>query len=135
MEPDIRHQNIPVVRNEIFNDLARTILDIDIPPIDPRMLQLQSRREQVVPRAAHSFPSRSLRFEAMPILDTLRKLDAEVLFDYHGGAEGYGVFATLNAVEFCREDAESVICAVADEKCEIDEIVRVCQLREEVKVL
>lgn len=41
----------------------------------------------------------------------------------------------MDAVEFCCEDAEGVVCAVADKEGEIDELVGVGELTDEVEML
>lgn len=41
MEPHIRHQDIAIVGHEVLQDGLGTVLDVDVPPIDPRVLGLQ----------------------------------------------------------------------------------------------
>lgn len=44
------NNNIPIMIHEILNNLLRTIHNIHISPINPRMIRLQSRIQQVISR-------------------------------------------------------------------------------------
>jgi hypothetical protein len=134
VKPNIGNQNVDVVGLEIFNDLGRTVLDIDIPPVHPAVLWLHSRREQIVTGAPHSFPARSLSLEAMPVFHILRQRHAKVLFDDHGGPERIlGVL--LHALELFRQYRQRVVRAVSNQKREVDQLVRIRELAYQVKVL
>lgn len=88
MEPDVWHQDIPIVRHKVLNDVWRVLDNINIPPVDPRVLRLHGSVKQVVPRAPKSLPPGSLIFEAMPVLNILGDGDSPILLDNHDAVEG-----------------------------------------------
>ena len=130
-----RNKDIAVVSDKVLDDLGRAVLDVDITPVDPAVLRLHSSTEKVISSLAHSLSARTLRSETMSILDTLAQMNAEIFLHYGSAVEGDRVGATLNALEFLGKDGEGVIGAVADEESEIDQLVRVGQLRDKVEVV
>src|SRR5690349_2997909 len=71
------HQNISVVSDKVFQNLFRTVNDINIAPINPRMLVRQGGCEKVIPCSAHGLPSRTLGFEGVSLLDILAQLESK----------------------------------------------------------
>lgn len=124
------------MRNEVLDDLCRAILDIHVPPIHPRMVRLQRRTQQIVARPAHRLSPGPLRRETVPVLDALAQRNAEIFLNDHGAAEGQPFrLARLHALQLLRENSECIICRIADEEREVDEMVRVRELGEQIKVL
>lgn len=111
--------------HQIFDDGDGILHDVDIPPIDPLVLRLQRRIEQIVARSADSFPSWTLGFEAMSVFNTLGEIVAEVFFDDHGTAIAGGVGSGLETCEMVLENFESVVFAISHQECEVDGLVRV----------
>lgn len=130
-----RNKNIAIVSDKVLNDLGRTVLDIDITPVNPAMLRFHSRAEKVISSLAHSLSTRTLSSETMSILNTLTQMNTEIFLDYGSAVEGNRVGTVLDALEFFCEDGEGVIGAVADEESEIDQLVGVGQLRDEIEVV
>lgn len=120
--------------NKILQNLIGTINDIDVSPVDPRMLRLQGSSQEVVASFAHGLPTGTLCLETMAILNILAKLEAKVLLDHHGTPKGNLVRTLLNTVELSGEDSEGLIGRVADEEGKIDEVVRIGKLGKELKV-
>jgi len=123
------------VSDKVLDDLGRAVLDVDVTPVHPTVLRLHSSTEKVVSSLAHGLSTRTLRSETVSILNTLAQMNTEIFLHYGSAVERDGVGATLNALEFLGEDGEGVIGAVADEESEVDQLVRVGQLRDEVKVI
>ena len=111
--------------HQVFDDGDGILHDIDIPPIDPFVLWLQRRTEQIVPRSADSFASRTLGLEAMSVFNGLGESVAEIFFDDHGTAVAGGVAGGLKLLEMVLENVESVIFGISDQEGEVDGLVRV----------
>lgn len=136
MEPDVGHKDVPVVGDEILNDLVGAVLDVHIAPVDPRVLGLQGSGEKIVSCAAHGLSARALGSEAVSVLYALREVDAKVLFDNHGAAEGKVLgLGGLYALQLFGQDGEGVVCGVANQEGEIDQVVGVTEARDQVKVV
>ena len=120
--------------HQIFDDGDGILHDIDIPPIDPLVLRLQRRIEQIVPGSADSLPSRTLGLEAMSVFHTLGEIVAEIFFDDHGTAVAGGVAGGLKLLEMVLENLESVIFAISDQEGEVDGLVGVSQFLEELEI-
>lgn len=129
------HQDIPVVGNKVLKDHARTVHNVDVPPVHPGMLGLHSRRKEVVPCPSQELTARSLGLKAVAGLDILAELEVEILLDHHGTAEGYIIPALLDAVELGRQDGVGVVRGIGHEEGKINEMMRVCQLGEQFEVL
>ena len=129
------NKNIAVVSDEILNDLGRTVLDIDITPVDPTVLRLHSSAEKVISSLAHGLSARTLSSETVSVFDTLAQMNTEIFLNHSSAAERDRVGTTLDALEFFGEDGEGIIGAVANEESEIDQLVRVGQLRNEIEVI
>lgn len=63
------------MRDKILNDLLGAVHDVDVSPVDPRVLWLERRREQVVSGLAHEFSPWALSREAMSGLNIHRIAD------------------------------------------------------------
>lgn len=130
-----RNKNIAVVSDKVLNDLGRAVLDVDIAPIDPTVLRLHGSAEKVISCLAHCLSTRTLSSETVSVLDILTQMNSEIFLNDGSAVEGNRVWAILNALEFLGKDGKCVISAVANEKSEIDQVVRVCQLRDEIEVV
>jgi hypothetical protein len=84
MKPDIGYNNVPIMRHEILDDLGRAVDNIDVSPVHPAVLGLERCRKQVVPRATHSLPPRSLRLERVSVCNVLGEAHTKVLLHNHG---------------------------------------------------
>ena len=129
------NENVLVVGNEVFKDFGRAVHDVHIAPVNPRMLWLQGSGEKVVAGLAHGLPPRTLCVEGVPLLDTLAQVEVKVLFNDHGAAERDVVGPLLDSVEFGRKHGEGIILGVGDEEGEVDQVVRIRELGEQLKVL
>lgn len=127
------NNNVPVVGDEVLNDLGRTVDNVDISPVDPRVVGLQGGREEIVARPAHGLSARPLGLEAVTVLDILAQLEAKVLFDNHSAAELIGPL--LETVELRGESGKGLVGRVAHEEAEVNEVVRVRELGDQLKVL
>ena len=94
------------------------------------MLRLHRRIQQVIARPRHRLPPRRLRLEAVSLIG-FHAYDlggAEVLLDDGDAVEGDAVLELLDAFEFRGEHGQGVVCGVADEEAEVDEVVGVGEL-------
>ena len=129
------NKNIAIVGDKVLDDLGRAVLDVDITPVYPTMLRLHSSTEKVISSLAHGLSARTLGSETVSVFNTLAQVNTKIFLHYGSAVEGDRVRATLNALEFFGEDGESVIGAVADEESEVDQLVRVGQLRDEIEIV
>lgn len=130
-----RNKDIPVVSYEILNDVPRAVNDVDIAPVDPCVVGLESSGEQVVAGPAHGLPARTLRLEAVAIRDILAEMESKVLLDDRCAPEGNGVRALLDPLELHRQHSHCIIGRVADEEGDVNQVVRVAQLGKQLEVL
>lgn len=121
--------------DQIFQDLLRAIDNVDIAPEDPRVFWLQRRIQEIVPGSSHCFSPRALRRKSMSGLDVHVQRSAEIFLDDCHAVEWNLVGPLLYSVELGRENGQGVIGGVADEESKIDEIVRVGELGQEIKIL
>lgn len=121
--------------NKILDNFGRAVLDVDIAPVDPAVFGLHGGAEEIIPGLAHGLSAGALCSKTVSVLDTLAQMDAEIFLDNGDAVEGDGIGAALDALELFGEDGKSVVGAVADEEGQVDELVRVGQLRNEVKVV
>lgn len=127
VEPDVGHQNVAIVRNKVFDNLRRAVLDIDISPVHPRVLWLECGRKKVVSSLAHHLSSRPLGLEAVSVLDILAQTGTKVLLNDHCASERDIVLPPLYPVQFSRKNSECVVCRIAHEECQVNEFVRVSE--------
>lgn len=128
------NDDISVMLNEIF-DYADWILDnVDIPPIDPFVLRLQGSVQEVVPRSANALPPGTLRFEAVPLLHSLREFVAEVFFNDHYAVTTGWIRRRLKALDLIFENFKGVILGVSYQKSQIDRSMRIREFRKKSKV-
>jgi hypothetical protein len=100
MEPNIRHQHISIVSNEILDNLGRAVDNVDVSPVYPRVFGFQSGRKQVISGPCHELSSRTLRRPSMPVLDGLAGLfGIHVLLNDHCAFEADTVRSPLDAVK------------------------------------
>lgn len=71
----------------------------------------------------------------MSVLDILTQMNTEIFLNNGSAVEGNRVGAILDTLEFLGEDGKRVISAVANEESKIDQVVGVCQLRNEIEVV
>jgi hypothetical protein len=75
------------MRHKFLNNIRRVLNNINISPIDPRVLWLQRRIQQVIPRTANPLPPRPLRVETVPIINALIEIGTKVFLDDFRSAE------------------------------------------------
>lgn len=121
--------------NKVFDDLGRRVLDINVSPVDPAVLGLHGSAEQIIPCFSHCLSPGSLSSESVAVLDTLARVDAKVLFDDHGAAEGDRVGACLDALKLLGENGHGVVGAVTNKEGQIDQVMRIGELRNQIKVV
>jgi len=123
------------VGHEILQDALGAIHDIDITPVDPRVVGLERRIEQVVTGTTDSLAARTLSSEPVPLLHAHLEISAKVLADDCGAAEAnFLIGVVLDAIQLGCKIGQSIILTVADEECQIDQLVRVGQLVKEVEI-
>lgn len=127
--------NVLVVGDKVLNQAVGALLDISITPVHPRMLGLQCGVEQVVARLGHGLAARSLGGIGMSFLDILAQLVVEVLDNHGGASEGDLVGAALDAVQLGGKGRVGVVFRVGDEEGKVNQVVRIGQLGQQVKVL
>jgi len=127
------NNNIPVVGDKVLDNLGRTVHNVDVSPVDPRVVGLQGGREEIVARSAHCLSARALGLEAVTVLDILAQLEAKVLLDNQSAAEL--VRPLLEAVELRGERGKGLVGRVAHEETEINQVVRVRKLGDQLKIL
>lgn len=121
--------------HEIFQNPLRAVDNIDIAPVDPGVIGLKSRVQQVVPGTTDRLTARTLSRERVPFLDAHLNVSTEVLLDDSGTAEAdFLVGVVLNAIQLRRKIGQGVILAVAHKESQIDQLMRVRQLVQEVEV-
>jgi len=133
-----RHEYILVMLYEVFDDALGVLDDINISPVDPRVLRLQRGAEQEVPGLAHSLPPGALEFERVPHSNILTLEHTVVLLHDSDTVERTAqlrVGLVLDTVQLGSEDSQGIIGRVGDQEREIDEFVGIRQLRNELKVL
>lgn len=121
--------------DEVLDNLRRAVLDVDVTPVDPAVLRLHGGAEKVISSLAHSLSARTLGSETMSILNTLAQMNTKIFLNDGSAAEGNRVGTSLNALELFCKDGQSVVGAVTDKESEIDQLVRVGQLRDQVEVV
>lgn len=119
--------------DEVLNDSGGTVLDINIPPVDPRVVRLERGCQEVVARPAHGLATRPLSFESMSVLNVLAELEAKVLLDNEGTPELVG--ALLKTIELGGEDGKGFVSGIANKEGEVDQVMGVCELGDQLKVL
>lgn len=122
--------------HEVLKDTLGAVRDVNIAPVDPGVIGLESRVEEVVTGTTNSLTTRTLGLEQVSLLDAHLHIGTEVLADNGCAAEGDLVIGVvLNAIQFRCKGSQSIIFAVADEEGQIDQLVGVGQLVEEVEIL
>ena len=130
-----RHKDVLIVGHEILQNPLGTIDNINVTPVDPRVIGLQSRVEQVVAGTTNGLAPGTLRSESMSLLDAHLDAGTKVLANNGGAAEAdFFVGVVLDAIQLGGQIGQGVILAVADKESEIDQLVRVGQLVQEVEV-
>ena len=119
--------------DEVFDDLGRAVHNVHIPPVHPGVVGLQGGREKVVTRSAHGLSAWSLGLESVTVLDVLAQLEAKILLDNQSAAEFVGTL--LEAIQFRGENGEGLIGGITNEEAKINEVVRVRELGDQLKVL
>lgn len=130
-----RDENVAIMSDKVLDDFRRAVLDIDIAPVDPAVFRLHGSTEEVISGLAHGLSTRTLGSETVSVLDVLAQMDAEIFLHNGDTVEGDRVCAGLDALELFGQNGKSIIGAVADEESEVDEVVRVCQLRDQVEII
>ena len=99
------------------------------------MLGLQGSREEVIPGLAHRLSSWSLGLKGMSFLHTLTQVKSKVFFDDGSGTEWDLVRSFLDAIQFGCQNSESIVFGIGDKKCKVNEMVRVGEFSEKLKML
>lgn len=128
------NQDVAIMCDKVFNDLLRTVHDINVSPVNPGMLGLQGSRKQIVSGLAHRLSSRSLCGEAVSGLDIHVHGLAEIFLHNQNTVEGNLVCPLLYSVKFRRENGQGIIRGVADQETKVDEIMGVGKLGEKIEV-
>ncbi len=131
-----RNDNVPIMCNEVLEDLLWAVHNIHISPVNPGMFWLQCRREQIISSSSHVFPSWRLCCVSMAVIHGLGGDNPEILFHDQNTVERLAqcVGRLLYSCQFGGKDGKSIIRRVPNQKCEVNEMVRICQFREEVEV-
>lgn len=130
------NQNIPVVSNEIFNDAIRAVKDVNISPVDPRVIRFESRVEQVVAGATDSLAARALSSKGVPVLDVHLDISPKVLLHNCRATESnLLIHLVLDPGQLSGKNSHGVVTAITNEESQVNEVVRVRQLVEEIEVV
>jgi len=131
-----RNENVLVVSDEVLDDLLRAVDDIDVSPVHPGVVGLQSRVEKVVAGSTNGLATGTLGGKGVPVLDVHVDDCSKVLLDNRRAAEcDLLLRLLLDALQLRREHGKGVIGAVANQEGQIDKLVRVGQFGDEVEVL
>jgi hypothetical protein len=121
--------------NEILENLGRAVDNVNVPPINPRVLGLQGSGQQIVSGSAHGLPARALGLEPVSVRDILAEMEAEIFLHNGGTSERDIIRSLLNTFKFGSEDRESIVLGVADEEGEVNQSMGVGKLGKKLKVL
>jgi hypothetical protein len=108
MEPYVRDQDVAVVGDEVFDDFARALDDVDVAPVHPAVVGLEGSAKQVVPRPGHGLAPRSLGFELVAVLYTLFEFDAKVLL-YNQSRVERVLWVVLDSLELHSQRCHRVV--------------------------
>ena len=134
VEPDVGNKDVAIVQDEIFDDLWWAVVDIYISPVNPAMLWPERCGKQIVPCPRHGFSARALCLETVSIMHFLRKLYLEIfLYDCCRMKCNFGV--ALHSLQFLCQCGLGIVLAVAYEKSEVYQVVRICKRADKVEVL
>ena len=115
--------------HQIFQNGKGSRLDVDISPIHPAVCGAKSSTKQPIACLGHALSSAGLCSKAVSTLDILVDLLAKILFNDRNLAKRHSVFlARLKAGQKIGEKSQSVVLGITNEKGQIDEVVRICQV-------
>lgn len=121
--------------HEILQNALRAVHDIDIPPVNPRVIGLESRVQQVITSTTNRLATGPLSRKGVSLLHAHLDISAKVLLDDCGTAEAdLLVSVVLDAIQLRRKSGQGVILAIAHQECQVDQFMRICQLVQEVEV-
>ena len=121
--------------SEILDNLIGAIHDIHISPVDPWVIGLQSRVEEIVACTGDRRATWSLCGERMAFLDTHLDIRSEVLLhDSRTPESNLLLHLALDAVQLRGKNGKCVVLAVTNEEGQIDKFMRVRQLVKQVEV-
>jgi hypothetical protein len=119
--------------DEILDNSLGAIDNINVPPVHPAVVGLQGSRKQIVPGPSHSLPSRALVFKLVSLFDVLAKLDAKVLLHDHSGAKS-DIWIRLYTFKLHGQGSQGVIGRIANEEGKVNQLVRIGELYQQIKV-
>ena len=112
--------------HQVLQDGKGSRLDINISPIDPLVVWAKCSAKKPVPRLRHQFSPTCLRRETVATLHILVDLLPKILLDDRYFAIVLRViFICLYPFQILHENLQRPIFRVADQKCKIDQVVRV----------
>lgn len=129
--PDVGHNDVLVVTHQILQNGKGGGLDVDVTPVDPRVVGAERGTEEPVAGLGHELTAAGLSSETVATLDVLVDLLAKVLFEDRNLAKVLGgVGVGLDGLEVLDEHVEGVVLGVGDQKGEVDEVVWVGKVAE-----
>lgn len=115
--------------HQILQDRKRRRLHIHIPPVHPRVVRPQRRRQQPIPRPRHQLPPARLRLEPVTALHVLVDLLPKVLLDDRYLPKVHLlVLPRLDLLHAPRQRLERLVLGVGHEERKVDQVVRVRQV-------
>lgn len=122
--------------HKVLQDTLGAVHDVNVAPVNPGVVSLESRVQQIVASTANGLTAGTLSSEAVTLLHAHLNIGAEILADDGRTAEAnFFIGVVLDTVEFGSEVGKSVILGVTNQESQIDELVGVGQLGQEIKVL
>lgn len=130
-----RDEDVLVMGNEIFDNGFRAVNDINIPPVNPRVIMLQSGVEKVVACFGNGLATFTLYGIGVFVIDGHINGGPKVLLHNQRTPKGDLLFHLfLDTFQLGGKHSKSIILAVADKEGQVDQLVRIRQLVEKVKV-
>lgn len=122
--------------DEIFNDAVRAVENVNISPVDPGVVRLESRIEQVVAGATDSLAARTLSSKGVPVLDVHFDISSKVLLhDCRATESNLLIHLVLDPGQLSGKNSHGVVTAITNEESQVNEVVRIRQLVEEIEVV
>lgn len=132
-----RHNDILVVANKVLEQSRRSLLNINVPPVDPAVIRLQRTVQEKVACGSERLPTRALVGKCVPVLHILGMSNGKVLLHDCHAAERTSVIRIrliLDPIQLLGQQCKSVVAAVGHQEGDINQVVRVAELDEQLKV-
>lgn len=131
-----RHKNILIVGNKVLQNALGAIENVHVAPVDPGVIGLEGRVEQVVASTSDGLAPGTLSCKGVSLLHGHLGLGTKVLLDNRRAAEAdFFIDVVLDAIQLGSEIGQSVILGITDEEGQVDQLVGVGQLVQEVEIL